>query len=137
MATINSQGQTCLEINAIEERQDEIKRNDYNSSNEYKAGHKDAVSDGDPQGKGLEGGHSHGFSLPDCTMPKNIISYKNFPTDLAGGQYDLEGRNSRGGYNRSMTRSLYNKENPYGAELVNTSENVAQGQYRFGETMKK
>ena len=137
MATINENGQTCLEINAIEERQKEISRNDYNSEggNRYDASHRDAKSDGDPQGKGVGG--SHGFSLPDCSKPKNMIDYSNFSMENAGGQYDLEGREGRSGYNRSMVRSLYNKDYQYGANLVKTKENVAQGQYQFGETLKK
>lgn len=137
MATINENGQTCLEINAIEERQKEIARNDYNSEEGhfYYAGHRDAKSDGDPQGKGV--GSSHGFSLPDCSKPKNMIDYSNFQMENVGGQYDLEGRGPHPGYNQQMAKSLYNKNYQYGANLVKTKENVAQGQYQFGETLKK
>ena len=43
--------QSCLEKRAIDERNTEIVRSDYNSSDQYSATHKDAISDGDAQGK--------------------------------------------------------------------------------------
>lgn len=128
-------GQTCLEKRGMEERQEEIVRSDYNKENEYGPTHPDAISDGDPQGKGTgHGGHT--AWLPDCSLPTNMIKYDNFDTFHGGGQYDIEGREGIGGRNRSMARSLYNPEYQYGAELVNTSANVADGQYFVGMTTK-
>ena len=51
MATIIN-GVTCLENRGMEERHVEIARNDYNIEDQYGPTHPDAISDGDPQGKG-------------------------------------------------------------------------------------
>ena len=66
--------QSCLEKRAIDERNTEIVRSDYNSSDQYSATHKDAISDGDAQGKGTNSG-GHGFTLPDHTKSKKMIDY--------------------------------------------------------------
>lgn len=132
MANTVQNGQTCLEKRGIDERTDEIARNDYNKQKEYSATHKDAKSDGDAQGKGTgHGGHSH--YLPDCTKPTTYIDYSNFDTQNGGGCYDINGRNDIGGRNKAMTYSMYSSGNTYGPTSVDTSENVADGQYYFGQ----
>ena len=120
--------QTCLEKRGITERNTEIVRNDYNREDEYSSKHKDALSDGDVQGKGT-GSAGHGFWLPDCTKPTGQIDKSNFDTDNGGGLYDIEGRNGIGGRNYLKTIRLYNENYEYGPNLVNTDENVALGQY--------
>ena len=128
-------GQTCLEKRGMEERNQEIVRSDYNQESPYSATHPDAMSDGDPQGKGT--GHGgHNAWLPDCTKPTNMIDYSNFDTVNGGGIYDIKGRNDIGGRERSLARSMYNYEYQYGANLINTAENVADGQYYVGMTTK-
>lgn len=128
-------GQTCLEKKGMDERSEEIVRSDYNAENPYGPTHPDAISDGDPQGKGT--GHGgHNAWLPDCTKPNNMIDYSNFDTTNGGGEYDIKGRNDIGGRERSLARSMYNQENQYGAGLVNTELNVAEGQYYIGQTIK-
>ena len=128
-------GQSCLENKGIDERSKEITRSDYNAENPYGATHPDAISDGDVQGKGTgHGGHT--AWLPDCSKPLNMIDYSNFDTFGGGGEYDIKGRNNVGGRERSMARSLYNPENQYGADLINTSENIALGQFYIGQTTK-
>jgi hypothetical protein len=118
--------QTCLEVKGIEARNESLIRNDYTRMDEYSALHSDALSNGDPLGKGTgHGGHTH--SVPDCTRPSSI-DYSNFDTENAGGLYDIEGRNGVGGRNFLKTISVYNEEYEYGANLVNTSANVADGQ---------
>lgn len=125
-------GQTCLEKRGMEERHEEITRSDYNINNPYSETHKDALSDGDAQGKGTgHGGHTH--FLPDCTKPTTTIDYSNFDTQNGGGCFDIEGRNGISGRNRAMATSMYNKENEYGAKLVNTEANVNEGQYFVGQ----
>ena len=132
MANTVDNGQTCLEKSGMEERHQEITRSDYNIENQYSATHQDAVSDGDAQGKGtLHGGHTH--FLPDCTKPTSQINYSNFDTENGGGYYDIKGRNGISGRERAMAISIYNKENPYGANLVNTTKNVDDGQYFIGQ----
>jgi len=134
MATYEN-GQSCLEKRGIEERSEEIVRSDYNQENPYGPTHPDALSDGDAQGKGTgHGGHT--AWTPDCTKPTSTIDYSNFDTENGGGLYDIKGRNDIGGREKSLARSVYNKENQYGANLVNTSENIAQGQYYVGQTTK-
>ena len=128
-------GQTCLEKRGMDERSEEIVRSDYNAENPYGPTHPDAISDGDPQGKGT--GHGgHNAWLPDCTKPNNMIDYSNFDTTNGGGEYDIKGRNDIGGRERSLARSMYNQENQYNAGLVNTEQNVAEGQYYIGQTIK-
>lgn len=131
MATVEN-GQTCLEKRGMEERHQEITRSDYNIEDQYGPTHKDAISDGDAQGKGTgHGGHTH--FLPDCTKPTNMINYSNFDSENGGGYYDIEGRNGISGRKRALATSLYNKEIEYGPKLVDTSKNVADGQYYFGQ----
>ena len=133
MATY-SNGQTCLEKRGMDERHIEISRSDYNIENQYNSSHPDALSNGDPQGKGT--GHGgHGDWLPDCTKPTNMIDYSNFDTENGGGSYDIDGRNGIGGRIRSLARSMYNKENMYGSNLVNTEQNIIDGQYYVGQTI--
>lgn len=132
MASTVVNGQTCLEKRGMEERHEEITRSDYNIENQYGPTHPDAISDGDPQGKGTgHGGHTH--FLPDCTKPTTTINYSNFDSENGGGYYDIKGRNGISGRERALAISLYNKEIQYGPTLVDTSANVAEGQYYFGQ----
>jgi len=130
--------QSCLEKRGIEERNTEIVRSDYNIEDQYSATHSDALSNGDAQGKGSgHGGHTH--FLPDCNKPTGTIDYSNFdtsPSSNIGGCYDINGRNGIGGRNYAMSVSMYNHQTPYSASLVDTSQNVAQGQYQVGLTTK-
>ena len=121
--------QTCLEAKGIEARNETLVRNDYSRVDEYGLTHKDAISDGDPQGKGTgHGGHTH--TVPDCNKP-SAIDYSAFDTENGGGQYDIEGRNGVGGRTFLKNISLYNENYEYGAHLVDTSLNVADGQIRI------
>ena len=132
MASTVENGQTCLEKRGMEERHEEITRSDYNIENQYGPTHPDAISDGDPQGKGTgHGGHTH--FLPDCTKPTTTINYSNFDSENGGGYYNIKGRNGISGRERALAISLYNKEIQYGPTLVDTSANVAEGQYYFGQ----
>lgn len=132
MAKTIDNGQTCLEKRGMEERHEEITRSDYNIENQYGPTHPDAISDGDAQGKGTgHGGHTH--FLPDCTKPTTTINYSNFDSENGGGYYDIKGRNGISGRERALAISLYNKEEQYGAKLVNTEKNVSDGQYYFGQ----
>lgn len=121
--------QSCLEKRGIEERHEEIVRSDYNIEDQYSSTHKDAISDGDAQGKGTgHGGHTHW--LPDCNKPKTTIDYSNFDTFNGGGEYDINGRNGISGRKRAMNTSMYNQENEYGPNLVDTEINFQEGQFR-------
>lgn len=120
---------SCLEKVSMDERHEELVRNEYNSDNAYDAKHPNArnIDEGDDnRGKGTgSSGHSHW--LPDCTGTLGIINYSNFDTDVsfhAGNRDDNDARN------KSLTRSLYNADSPYSANLIDTSQNVAEGQYK-------
>jgi len=121
--------QTCLEKNAISKRQEELVRNDYTRFEEYSETHPDALSTGDPLGKGSgNGGHLH--SIPNCDLPKGMMDYSNIDTrsENIGGSYDINGRNGIGGRNFLRTISLYNEENEYGINYVDTTANIEDGQ---------
>ena len=118
--------QTCLENKGIEARNESLVRNDYTRVDEYSAIHSDALSNGDPLGKGTgHGGHTH--SVPDCTAP-STINYSNFDTENAGGLYDISGRNGVGGRTFLKNISVYNETYQYGPNLVDTTLNVQDGQ---------
>lgn len=120
---------SCLEKVSMEERHEETVRNEYNRDNEYNANHDNArnIDYGDDnRGKGTgSSGHSHW--LPDCTGTLGVINYSNFDTDVsyhAGNKTDNNTRTT------ALARSLYNADNQYSAEIIDTSQNVAEGQYK-------
>lgn len=129
MAETIQNGSTCLEQRGMEQRSVELARKTYNKENPYGANHPDALSDGDPNGKGTGSG-GHTAFLPDCTKPKNYFNYSNFDTKNGGGSYDINGREGHPGRFEQMNRSLYSEGegHEYGSKLVNTALNVAQGQ---------
>lgn len=121
--------QTRLEQQGMISRPEALVRNDYEKNNEYSDLHTDALSNGDPQGKGTgHGGHTH--SVPDATKPKSI-DYSDIDTLNGGGLYDIEGRNGQGGRTFLKNISLYNANYEYGLNLVDTSANLSEGQVRF------
>ena len=121
---------TCLEKISMDERHEELLRNEYNPDNEYNASHQNAlnINNGDDnRGKGT-GSSGHGYWLPDCTGQIGVINYSNFDTDIsfnAGNRSDNDART------QSLTRSLYNHTNEYSYSLIDTSANVAEGQYKI------
>ena len=123
--------QSCLENRGIKARHEEIVRNDYGNNNEYSSTHKNAIGGEDSIGKGSPSIKGHNDWLPDCTKPTTMINYSNFDTENGGNMYDINGRNGIGGRKQSLVRSMYNKENQYGADLIETEENIKDGQIRF------
>ena len=133
--------QTALEKNAIDIRHgvpvrgdvttSNILNNTYNASDEYSALHKDALADGDVRGRGTgHGGHTH--TIPDYTKPKNMFDYSNIDTsNKAGDAYDQHGRNGIGGREFLTAINIYNEENQYSANIIDTSKNVADGQVKI------
>ena len=119
--------QSRLESEAIDKRHELEVISDYQkNTNEYSEQHQDALSNGDPQGKGT--GVSMGYSVPGQTTNKGI-NYSNIATNSGGGLYDIEGRNGIGGRRYLETINMYNAENSYGVDSVDTSKNVAEGQF--------
>jgi hypothetical protein len=83
------------------------------------------------QGKGTgHGGHTHWLPNADATSP-TTINYSNFDTENGGNIYDKEGRNNVGGREKLIKLSLYNKENQYSINLIDSEENQRQGQYKM------
>ena len=126
--------QTLLEKQGIESRKENINNNNvispvlggYNKNDEYSSIHKNALSDGDVQGKGTSnGGHTH--TTPNPNKPK-AIDYASFNTGNGGNTYDIDGKDGKGGRNFLKTISLYNEENQYGAHMIDTSANKVDGQ---------
>lgn len=98
----------------------------YHEGNKYDVNHENAISDEGKQGKGtLNGGHTH--TIPNPDKPKSI-DYSSFNTGNGGNLFDIEGREGRGGRNFLKTISLYNEDTPYGAHMIDTSANKADGQ---------
>ena len=62
-----------------------------------------------------------------------MIDYSNFDTQNGGDCYDIKGRNGIGGRDRAMAISMYNKENEYGPNSVNSEQNINDGQYYVGQ----
>ena len=118
--------QSCLEVRSMEERHEEIVRNDYNRENIYTELHPNARSTGDSKGKGT--GHPGGMKVlrPNCSGVLNVIDYSNYDTAISsepGNNTDNEARN------KALVRSLYNMDKKYSAELIDTSSNIREGQY--------
>ena len=131
--------QSPLEIKGFQKRDELLVRNDYTKNEEYNETHKDAISDGDPQGKGTRhGGHTHVVPNHELALnDENSVwyspyNYSQLDTENGGGQYDIEGRNGIGGRNWLKTISKFDEEHPYGLNYVDTSLNVAEGQYVAG-----
>lgn len=119
--------QSRLESEAIDKRHELEVISDYQkNTNEYSEQHEDALSNGDPQGKGT--GISMGYSIPGQTTNKGI-NYANIATNSGGGLYDIEGRNGIGGRKYLKTINMYNSENSYGVDSIDTSKNAAEGQF--------
>lgn len=123
--------QTRLESKAIEKRRELLVSNDYDKNDAYSATHEDALSHPEstdkPLGKGTgNGGHTH--SVPNGLLSSTSYNYSNIDTNGGGGSYDIHGRNGIGGRKFLETINLYNKENRYGAHLIDTSLNRIDGQ---------
>lgn len=118
--------QSCLEIVSMNERHEEIVRSDYNIEDQYSAQHPDAIANGDEQGKGTQnGGHTHW--LPDCSsyMGTSQFRYDDFDTAISSHAGNNADNNAR---DTALARSKYNSEVVYSARLVDTTQNVREGQ---------
>ena len=128
----NKNKQSTLEVKGIEKRHEELIRSDYNKGDFYSESHEDALSNPEDEKKALgkgtgSGGHQH--YIPDHSKPSTLFNYSNLDTSRGGGAYDIHGRNEQGGRNRLVKINLYNKDNAYGPNSVDTSLNIEDGQY--------
>lgn len=116
--------QSRLEKEGFEVRPELEGMNDYQrENNEYSENHKDAKSDGDVMGKGV-GVAAQPYLLPNENASKT--GYKpTLRTDDGGGSVDISMRQTLENIN------IYNETNSYGENSVDTSKNIADGQYFF------
>lgn len=124
--------QSYLEKQGIEARREQIVRSDYNKADAYSEEHEDALSNPNDKNKALgkgtgNGGHQH--YRPNHDLPPTLINYSNMDTTAGGGAYDIHGRNDVGGRNRLISYNLYNNDNAYGPDSVDSSMNIEDGQY--------
>lgn len=118
---------SCLETRSIAERHEQLARHTYTPQDPYHIGHKDALATGDQMGKGT--GHAgHTFYLPDCTMgindfTKSFAQFDTHPESGAGNCQDNQARNTAFG------RMLYTHLQPYSYMNLDSSRNLAEGQY--------
>lgn len=131
---LNNKRQSVLEAKAIEHRHEQIVRSEYNKQDAYSENHINALSDPEDvnkvKGKGTNsGGHQH--YTPDFSKSSTSYNYSNIDTTNGGGAYDIHGRNGVSGRNRLMGYNIYNKDNAYGPNSIDTSANVDDGQYVF------
>ena len=119
--------QSNLEKIGFERRNEhELVRNDISKKQPYDASHPYAISTkGQPLGKG-SGHGGHGDALPGDPSNRYSIDIEN-----GGGEYDINGRPGvDGGRKWLESRSLYNKENKYGIDIViDTDANIEDGQF--------
>ena len=126
--------QSNLEKIGLERRNEhELIRNDIKKTNPYDSNHDTAVwHEGDetkPLGKGSgHGGHQHSVPQTYNELTKNQIK-PQIDTEHGGGAYDIYGRDGEGGRNRLLKINIYNKDNAYGPNSVDTSANIDEGQY--------
>lgn len=129
---LNNKKQSNLETKALEARHTQIVRSDYSKQDIYSETHEDAISNPEDVnkilGKGTNsGGHQH--YIPDISKSSATYNYSNIDTANGGGAYDIHGRNENSGRNRLISINIYNKNNSYGPDSVDTSANINDGQY--------
>lgn len=126
--------QSNLEKIGIERRNEyELVRNDIKKSEPYGVDHDTAVwHEGDitkPLGKGTRsGGHQHSIPQAYNELTKNQIR-PQLDTENGGGAYDINGRPGvDGGRKWLQTINLYDKDNQYSVNSIDTSANIEDGQ---------
>lgn len=127
--------QSNLEKIGLERRNEhELIRNDIQKTNPYDSNHDTAVwHEGDetkPLGKGSgHGGHQHTIPQTYNDLTKNQIK-PQIDTENGGGAYDINGRPGVGGGRKWLqTINIYDKENQYGINSIDTSANIEDGQF--------
>lgn len=137
--------QSRLENIAISKRDSLIIKNEYSEieGKEYNETHKDALSDGDVNGKG--NGTSMTYAIPETDSfyisnegvrvqkinYSTIVTHENGANTI-GGEYDRNGNPSikKSGRNGLMNINKFSPGNEYGEDSVDTTENILLGQYK-------
>lgn len=109
----------------MEERHSQLVRQTYSPTDAYSAIHKDALATGDQNGKGTgHGGHTH--SLPNCNGTLGLFVYSDLDTGINSGAGNCDDNKQR---RISLVRSMYNHEFEYAYKNIDSSKNLAEGQY--------
>ena len=126
--------QSNLEKIGFERRNEyELVRNDIKKNEPYGPDHDLAMwHEGDenhPLGKGTNsGGHQHTFPQEYNELTKNMPS-NQLDIEHGGGSYDIYGHPEKGGGRKWLQSiNLYNKENQYCINSINTEANIEDGQ---------
>ena len=108
---------SCLEKLGEKERISELQGNEYISIDQYNVKHKNALSDGDSQGKGTgSNGHLSWKPEPINVRSKNVIDYSNFNTFYGGNCIDEKERLEETSSNLYNDRIEYSKYRVKGFE---------------------
>lgn len=136
--------QSRLENIAINKRDSLVINNDYQNleGHEYNETHKDAISDGDLNGKGNK--ISMGYAIADTNSFEiskdgtriqkmnysSLITTENGDATI-GGEYDRNGNPNikKSGRKGLMSINQYTPTNEYGENSVDTTQNLKLGQY--------
>ena len=116
--------QSYLEKGGIEERKQELARNDFGVTG--KKGHEYGPDDAKMEngGKGSNVQAPKTWVVPDPSKGRNQMSDPMYNTDIAGDECDRVSRE------KMMSRSLYGPGRAYGIDyVVDTSLNRQEGQY--------
>ena len=131
--------QSRLEQEGLELRKETLLNLNYTEGEdtEYSANHKDALSTGDPNGKGS--GQAMGYTTVSEARKKtrkdgirysNVVTREN-DSHTIGGDYDINGYGAlrgKSGRKANELRNYYSPENEYGLNSVDTTQNVLDGQ---------
>lgn len=128
--------QSNLEKIGFERRNEhELLRNDIQKNQPYDTEHDTAIWHGEndethPLGKGTKhGGHQHSLPKEYNELTKNMPS-NQLDIEHGGGSYDIYGHPKKGGGRKFLTTmNIYDKNNQYGIDAINTEENVKDGQF--------
>ena len=118
--------QSKLEKIGFQKRSEDV-RNDINKNVQYDAEHPYALSpEVVPNGKGkgsMHGGHGH-------ALPGDMSNTYSIDIENGGGEYDINGRPGvDGGRKWLQAHCIYNKENQYGVDAIDTEANREEGQF--------
>lgn len=135
--------QSRLENIGITKRTQLTHKNDYiKTENEFSEQHKDALSDGDPLGKGngismgVAVANTDDFYIDEYGNRSQRMNYNNLVTHESGtktigGLYDRFGKPELGHSGRLQLLSMnkYQEGHEYGPDSIDTTANRLDGQY--------
>lgn len=110
--------QTRLEKDALELRKEMTSKNSFNKNNEYNENNPKTLSGNGGKGTGI----SMTYSVPNPEASRTAMAY-NVNTEGGGSKIDIEK------YQEAMRINIYDNENQYGINAIDTEIARAEGQY--------